>query len=55
MSLGDSYGNNVYAYYSSFSIGTEESKYVLSVSGYSGTAGNLSTVLFVAEHQVFDW
>ena len=33
-------GNSRYAQYSSFSVGDSVSKYTLSVSGYSGTAGD---------------
>jgi hypothetical protein len=32
-------GQKAYAKYSSFSVGAESSKYTLTVSGYSGTAG----------------
>jgi len=38
--LRDFEGNSAYAKYSSFSVGDSASKYILSVSGYSGTAGN---------------
>ena len=33
-------GSSTYAQYSSFSVGDSSSKYTLSVSGYSGTAGD---------------
>ena len=36
-------GNSHYAQYSSFSVGDSVSKYTLSVSGYSGTAGDSLT------------
>ena len=38
--LGDGQGNRAYAKYSTFSVGDESTKYVLGVSGYSGTAGD---------------
>ena len=38
--LQDFEGNSVYAQYTSFSVGDSASKYVLTVSGYSGTAGD---------------
>ena len=38
--MRDFEGNSAYAKYSSFSVGDSSSKYILSVSGYSGTAGN---------------
>ena len=38
--LRDFDGNSAYAKYTSFSIGDSASKYTLSVSGYSGTAGD---------------
>ena len=38
--LQDFEGNSAYAKYTSFSVGDSSSKYILSVSGYSGTAGN---------------
>jgi ficolin len=37
--LTDSDGDKVYALYSTFKVGNETSKYQLTVSGYSGTAG----------------
>ena len=37
----------VYAEYSNFLIGDEGSKYLLSVSGYSGTAGNSNILKLV--------
>ena len=41
--LQDFEGNSRYAQYSSFSVGDSASKYTLSVSGYSGTAGDSLT------------
>ena len=41
--LRDFYENSAYAKYSSFSVGDLASKYILSVSGYSGTAGDSLT------------
>ena len=38
--LGDAQGNRAYAKYSTFSIGVSSTRYRLSVSGYSGTAGD---------------
>ena len=38
--LRDYSGNSAYAKYSSFNVGDSSSKYRLSVSGYSGTAGD---------------
>jgi len=38
--LQDFEGNSRYAQYSSFSVGDSASKYTLSVSGYTGTAGD---------------
>jgi len=38
--LEDFSGNTAYAHYTSFSIASESDKYALSVSGYSGTAGD---------------
>jgi len=38
--LQDFEGNSAYAQYSSFSVGDSASKYTLSVSGYTGTAGD---------------
>ena len=38
--MRDFEGNSAYAKYSSFSVGDSSSKYTLSVSGYSGTAGD---------------
>ena len=38
--LKDYSGNSAYAKYSSFNLGNSSSKYTLSVSGYSGTAGD---------------
>ena len=41
--LLDFSGNNAYAKYSSFSIGSLSESFALSISGYSGTAGNSMT------------
>ena len=38
--MRDFEGNSAYAQYTSFSVGDAASKYILSVSGYSGTAGD---------------
>ena len=38
--LQDFYGSSVYAQYTNFSVGDSASKYILTVSGYSGTAGD---------------
>ena len=38
--LQDFEGNSAYAQYTSFSVGDSASKYILSVSGYNGTAGD---------------
>ena len=38
--MQDFEGNSAYAQYTSFSVGDSASKYVLSVSGYNGTAGD---------------
>ena len=38
--LRDFEGNSAYAQYTSFSVGDSASKYILTVSGYSGTAGD---------------
>ena len=38
--LQDFEGNSVYAKYTSFSVGDSASKYILTVSGYNGTAGD---------------
>ena len=38
--MRDFEGNSAYAKYTSFSVGDSSSKYILSVSGYSGTAGD---------------
>ena len=38
--MKDYSGNSAYAKYSSFNVGDSSSKYTLSVSGYSGTAGD---------------
>ena len=38
--LRDFEGNSAYAQYTTFSVGDSSSKYTLSVSGYSGTAGD---------------
>ena len=41
--MRDFEGNSAYAQYTSFSVGDSSSKYTLSVSGYSGTAGDSLT------------
>ena len=38
--LRDFEGNSAYAQYTTFSVGDSAAKYILSVSGYSGTAGD---------------
>ena len=38
--MRDFEGNSAYAKYTSFSVGDSASKYILTVSGYSGTAGD---------------
>ena len=38
--LGDAQGNRAYAEYSTFSIGDSSTEYILTVSDYSGTAGD---------------
>ena len=38
--MQDFEGNSAYAKYASFSVGDSASKYILMVSGYSGTAGD---------------
>ena len=38
--MRDFEGNSAYAQYTSFSVGDSSSKYILMVSGYSGTAGD---------------
>ena len=38
--MRDFEGNSAYAQYTSFSVGDSSSKYILTVSGYSGTAGD---------------
>ena len=38
--MRDFEGNSAYAQYTCFSVGDSSSKYILSVSGYSGTAGD---------------
>ena len=38
--MRDFEGNSAYAQYTSFSVGNSSSKYILTVSGYSGTAGD---------------
>ena len=41
--MRDFEGNSAYAQYTSFSVGDSSSKYILTVSGYSGTAGDSLT------------
>jgi hypothetical protein len=43
--LADFAGDKVYALYSTFDVGDESSKYQLTVSGYSGTAGKCTSHL----------
>ena len=43
--MRDFEGNSAYAKYTSFSVGDSASKYILSVSGYSGTAGDSLTLV----------
>ena len=38
--LGDFEGNTAYANYSTFNVGDGSTEYILTVGGYSGTAGN---------------
>ena len=40
VNLQDFEGNSAYAKYTSFGVGDSSSEYILSVSGYSGTAGD---------------
>lgn len=42
--LVDVDGNSVYAEYSNFYIGNEESNYALNISDYSGTAGRIRQI-----------
>lgn len=42
--LSDFEGRAVFAEYTSFSVADEQSKFRLSVAGYSGTAGNNGTL-----------
>ncbi|XP_056001457.1 angiopoietin-related protein 7-like isoform X3 [Ostrea edulis] len=46
-------GEKAYALYSTFKIGDENSKYQLTVSGYSGTAGN--SLKYHSGHQFSTW
>ena len=50
--MRDFEGNSAYAKYTSFSIGDSASKYILTVSGYSGTAGDSLTSLWYGTHNL---
>ena len=50
--LKDYSGNSAYAKYSSFNVGDSRSKYTLSVSGFSGTAGDAIAASGHSNHNV---
>ena len=50
--MQDFEGNSAYAQYTTFSVGDSSSKYILTVSGYSGTAGDSLTGLWYGTHNL---
>jgi hypothetical protein len=50
VNLTDFSGNKAYALYSTFMVGEEGTKYQLTVSGYSGTAGMYAFHINLAPH-----